>query len=304
MGGSYNPMAARLLYSMASQMPTLSQKAAAGSNFPAPQPPQVLSDALKSWVGQTAPPASAAQAPSPATGMFGGAGNRAVAAAATPAATPVNRPPLPVTPTAKVMVTKWATQLGYKAYYEAHGCVDPAATLLGGQARMASLALMMGCNNFQANEVCDMAQTAHSGGQGAGMRTMISMMMGKDTKHMLEECLTPATLMNGIGGMMGSNLQGTPTAPSYGAAPAAASHTKKPVDCSGVTQMMMMSTAQEGLLNPEALEQIGTMRNRYFKMTCQENLIFGSLPYRICCPGHVKEPTMQEAMMMRGMAGM
>ncbi|BFZ13768.1 hypothetical protein BsWGS_16807 [Bradybaena similaris] len=310
--GSFNPYPGNMLQSMASQVPALSQKATAGSNFPGfpppqapltgssfppPQPPQALLNAFKMGL-----PPGAASGPSSIDklmGMFRGAGTGNSAAVGH-----VNKPSLPVTPGTKVMVTKWATQMGYKAYYEAHGCVDPTTTLLGQQARMASIALMMGCNNFMAHEVCDMAQLAHTGGQGTSMRTMMDMMIGKDTKHMLEECLTPSTFMDGIGSMMGSKQQTAPAAAGYAPPPATASQPKKAVNCSSVTQMLMMSAATEGLLNPETLEQIGTMRNRYFKMTCQENLIMGSLPYRLCCPGHVKAPTMQEAMMIRSMGAM
>lgn len=49
-------------------------------------------------------------------------------------------PPLsPYLVQVKVMVNKWATQLGHKAYYEAHGCVDPMSTLHGRQSGLAGM---------------------------------------------------------------------------------------------------------------------------------------------------------------------
>ncbi|KAK3703620.1 hypothetical protein RRG08_039829 [Elysia crispata] len=46
---------------------------------------------------------------------------------------------IPVTGKLKTMVTKWATHLGHKAWYEAHGCVDPASALHGKNGRMANM---------------------------------------------------------------------------------------------------------------------------------------------------------------------
>ncbi|XP_059164114.1 uncharacterized protein LOC131947004 isoform X2 [Physella acuta] len=263
------------------------------SNLPSPQAPQVLLDALK---GSHGPPVGAAQPPSPMENlmsMFGGMGSQASNTAPSSSS-------LPVTVGLRQMVTKWATQLGHKAYYEAHGCVDPSTTLHGRHGKMAAMAMMLGCNSPQAGEVCDVAQLAHGGPQGANARLMMEMLMPRQTKTMLEQCLTPSTLMNGFMGGAASQQEGL--TPPNGAAGSPAGH-KQPVDCSAVTQMLMMSpTAAEGLMSPESLEQIGHMRNKYLKMACQENMILGTLPYRLCCPGHVRPPTMEEAMMIRSMA--
>ncbi|KAH9504291.1 hypothetical protein Btru_064558 [Bulinus truncatus] len=291
------------LYSFASPMAGSNQNSVSGggtsSKFPPPQVPQILIDALNTQ----GPPQAAAPAPnflSSFFSMLSGAGGGQ--GSGQPASTSGGQQ-MPVSAGMKQMVNKWATQLGHKAYYEAHGCVDPSATLHGRHSQMASMAMMFGCQSPQAAEVCELAQLAHSGAQGANMRMMLEMIMKNPMKAMLEKCLSPSTLMNG---MMGSNqvssVQPGGLTPPMGAAGSPGGQSSG-IDCSGVSQMLMMNpNAGEGLLSPEGMEQIGTLRNRYFKMSCQENVILGTLPYRMCCPGYVRPPTMEEAMMLKGMA--
>ncbi|KAK0043001.1 hypothetical protein Bpfe_027583 [Biomphalaria pfeifferi] len=305
------------IYSFASQTPTVSQNLVVserlGSNLPPPQPPQVLLDFMKPH----APPPAAAPTPNFLDSLFSmmGAGTRGGSHGATPTATSVTSSlhmpmstsgpqHMPLSAGMKQMVNKFATQLGHKAYYEAHGCVDPASVLHGRQSQMASLAMMLGCQSPQAGEVCELAQVANSGAQGSHTRMVMGMMMPPATKTMLEKCLSFSTLTSAL--MSGHQTHPTPQTHKAITPPpeAAGSSTSQnaAIDCSGIQQMLMMSpSAAEGPTSPEAIEQIGVLRNRYFKSTCQENILLGSLPLRMCCPGHVRPPTMEEAMMLKSM---
>lgn len=237
-------------------------------------------------------------------GSIGATGNGGGGTLSTPQQSKIpTSKPVPMTRTMKNMANRWATQLGYKSYYEAHGCVDPTTILLGQHARTASFAMMLGCKTREAQQSCQMAQLSQAGGQAARTRLMMEMMLPKQTKMMFEYCLSPTTLMTGMTGLMTS--MASPTrgglVPPSGAATSSAGPTP---DCSMVSQMMMMSpSAAEGMMSPESMEQIGLMRNKYLSMTCQENLILGSMPYRVCCPGTVRSPSLQEVFMMRGMGG-
>ncbi|CAL1541741.1 unnamed protein product [Lymnaea stagnalis] len=303
---SPNPYSGSPLFSFASQMPGSHQNAIGAdrtaSQFPSPQAPQVLLNAFKNAQG---PPPGAAPLPNPMSNMMNMIGGMGGHGLSQPHGGAGGHGIMPISGGMKQMVVKWATQLGHKAYYEAHGCVDPSTTLHGRHGQMASMAMMWGCASPQAGEVCDLAQMVHGGAQGANMRLMMEYMMPKQTKNMLEQCLTPSAVMKGFMGSMAPQPQpkqeGPP--PPIGAEGAPPSGQSAPVDCSSISQMLMMSpSAAEGVMSPENMEQIATMRNRYLKMSCQENMLMGTLPYRMCCPGYVRPPTMEEAMMARGMA--
>ncbi|KAK3759294.1 hypothetical protein RRG08_021241 [Elysia crispata] len=284
-----------------SSMNTISGGPPTGSKFGPPEPPQVLSDHLG-----PAPPPSAAQSGSPVNnfmnmvnnlesrskGQRSGQGQGAGQA-------------IPVTGKLKTMVTKWATHLGHKAWYEAHGCVDPASALHGKNGRMANMAMMMGCSNPEAAQYCELSQMAIGGAQAARSRMFMELMMPKHMRDQFEQCLTPTTLMDSFTGMFGGVGGAYPHQGFVLRPPPGAAAYKHGADCSQVSPMLMMGSVGggEGMLGPEALESIGRMRNRYLKMTCQENMLMGSLPYRLCCPGKVSPPTMQEAMMIKSMGG-
>ncbi|RUS70642.1 hypothetical protein EGW08_021600 [Elysia chlorotica] len=329
-------------------MNTISGGPPSSSNYGPPQPQQALTDHLGSAPPlnvspplSIAPPPSAAQSSNPVDSFMsmmnnlearsqgqssvqtGGQGRRAAQA-------------IPVTGKLKQMVGKWATHLGHRAWYEAHGCVDPATTLhekngrmanmammmgcsnpeaaqycelsqmaVGGAKLVANMAMMMGCSNPEAAQYCELSQMAVGGAKLAKSRMFMEVLMPQHLRDQFEQCLTPSTLMDSFTGMLGGGTGYSQHSYGLSPPPGAAAYMHR-ADCSQVSPMLMMGSVgggEGGMLGPEALENIGRMRNRYLKMTCQENLIMGSLPYRLCCPGKVAPPTMQEAMMIKSMGG-
>ncbi|GFO16075.1 hypothetical protein PoB_004258000 [Plakobranchus ocellatus] len=145
-----------LLDSFASHVPgsslnTISGGPSGGSNLPPPEPPQVLMNAL----GPTqplniAPPPGAATPTSPVDkfmNMVNGFGSQGQPASPTASSSGQQSAGsgrmIPVAGKLKQMVTKWATHLGHKAWYEAHGCVDPANALHGKHGRLAGMVLQV-----------------------------------------------------------------------------------------------------------------------------------------------------------------
>ena len=63
--------------------------------------------------------------------------------------------------------------------------------------------MMVGCQTPQAKKTCEYAQMAHGGPAGAKMRMLMGIFMPKATRDVFEKCLSPLTMMGGLGNMMG-----------------------------------------------------------------------------------------------------
>ncbi|KAL8573936.1 hypothetical protein ACOMHN_029383 [Nucella lapillus] len=184
--------------------------------------------------------------------------------------------------------------LGVKEYYDIHGCEDPALLFSGRQRTTATFAMTQPCQSLQAAEVCRMVQTR----ERTSNSLLASSLLPLHMKTRLENCLSAKALLNTLS--LSSFIPSSPFSPYYSPSflsPSLQSGMGSPSlrECG----VLLSSVMDGGSLDPESMK---ATRRQLLPWVCNESTLGPSgLPFRVCCPGRVPEPTLQEAQIVRRM---
>lgn len=173
-------------------------------------------------------------------------------------------------------------------YYDVHGCADPVALFSGPDKLMATMAMAQGCHTFQAMHVCKMAQVK----ERMGNSHITSNFLPPNIQQRLEGCLSAKVLFDPLGSSSGS--VGGGGMGGLMAASAGVLGDQSVAECGLLFSMVM----DGGALDPESMS---LTRRQILPWSCNESTGSTGIPYRVCCPGKVPQPTLVEANVLDGM---